>query len=282
MDRIEGRNGVSPWALAPKGSEILKTGYGGKRRVPADVSHEFGSCDRLNGTCPEHVRSTLFYGGICVYGSMNRWLEPPRPNPAKDYENIHDFFLSLSRVCSFRFAVHALCVLHRTCIEDPGPAEGEPIPYARNTKHLLSWKITLRTSSIVRMRSGISLRWKNDAAGSLLLPGKRSFTTGHPWVQLSLEIPISIALFDRRIDWKMPPRDPVATLATWPAAFNVEINYPEKNFNFALQNLKTSNIWLFIKKVRSLSTPASEHVRKKKTALTVDERTRLSDEPLIC
>lgn len=55
--------------LGSEGSGILKTGYGGKRRVPADVSHEFGSCARLNGTCPEHVRSTLFYGGICVYGS---------------------------------------------------------------------------------------------------------------------------------------------------------------------------------------------------------------------
>lgn len=56
-------------SLGSEGSGILKTGYGGKRRVPADVSHEFGSCARLNGKCPEHVRSTLFDGGICVYGS---------------------------------------------------------------------------------------------------------------------------------------------------------------------------------------------------------------------
>lgn len=72
--------------------------------MPADVSHEFGSCAALNGTCREHVRPTLFCQGICVY----RAREPvaPAKSSTKDYENIHGpvyaplFPSSFSRVCS--------------------------------------------------------------------------------------------------------------------------------------------------------------------------------------
>ena len=91
--------------LGSEGSGILKTGYGGKRRVPADVSHEFGSCARLNGTCPESMCDPRF--STEAYACMAR--EPVARATAvksstKDYENIYatpiTLLASLSSVCS--------------------------------------------------------------------------------------------------------------------------------------------------------------------------------------
>lgn len=63
-----------------------------RRRVPADVSHELGSCDRLNGTCPTRAcaihaflrgaYAPVYMPPLFVSPSLSlsrciyRWLEP--------------------------------------------------------------------------------------------------------------------------------------------------------------------------------------------------------------